>query len=483
MRIATTTVYKQGTAELQRHTSNQAKLQNQLSTGRRVLTPADDPISSAKALDVTQSKELNAQYAVNSQTADSAMRLSESTLQQVTDLLHDIYSLAVSAGNPSQTIAEKKLLDSQLQGQYKEMMSLANATDGAGSYLFSGFKGSTQPFSESAFGNVQYAGDDGQRLMQISASRQVPVSESGYQIFQAGRTGNGSFVSSANAVAPGNSGSGVVSPGEVTDLTKWTDPSHSQKFKVEFQAVDDPAHPGVPNIAYDIVDNQAFLTDGVTANPNFNKSQIDAYDYSAGPRPAVAGTLNNFPRAYVPGGDIAFKKLATDPGATPDWDFGIKMTVSGKPGVVTGPLSTAATPVGFVSSGTIDSFNVDPSRNNGDIFQTMKVFSDALNTYQTSPTGMANFQNQLNQVLQNTSNMLTNVLSSQGNLGARMVETQSVQDTNADLKVQYGQTLSQLQDLDYADAFSNFSLTQTLLEASRKSFSQVQGLSLFQYIS
>ena len=166
MRIATTTIYKQGTGELQRHTSNQAKLQNQLSTGRRVLTPADDPISSAKALDVTQAKELNAQYAVNSQTADSAMRLSESTLQQVTDLLHDIYSLAVAAGNPSQTVAEKKLLDAQLQGQYKEMMSLANATDGAGAYLFSGFKGGTQPFSESAFGSVQYAGDDGQRLMQ-----------------------------------------------------------------------------------------------------------------------------------------------------------------------------------------------------------------------------------------------------------------------------------------------------------------------------
>ncbi|STQ90474.1 flagellar hook-associated protein FlgL [Iodobacter fluviatilis] len=486
MRIATTTIYKQGAAELQRHSSVQAKLQNQLSTGRRVLTPADDPISSAKILDVTQAQELNKQYAVNSQTADSAMRLSESTLQQVTDLLHDIYSLAVKAGNPSQTLAEKKLLDSELQGQYQEMMSLANATDGGGSYLFSGFKGSTQPFSETSFGNVTYAGDDGQRQMQISGSRQIPVSESGYQIFQAGRTGNGNFVSSANAVAPGNTGSGVISPGEVVDITKWNNPAHSQKFKIEFKSVDDPAKPGKPVIAYDIIDNQAMLADGVTANPNFNKSAIDGYNYTAGARPAVPGALNNYPRAYVPGGDIVFKNLASDPVGVPPvapWDYGIKMNVTGQPSVVIGPLGTNPAPTGPVSSGVTDSFNVDPSRNNGDIFQTMKVFSDALNTYQTSPTGMANFQNQLNTVLQNTSNMLTNVLSSQGNLGARMIETQSVQDTNGDLKVQYGQTLSQLQDLDYSTALSDFSLTQTLLEASRKSFSQVQGLSLFQYIS
>jgi flagellar hook-associated protein 3 FlgL len=484
MRIATTTIYKQGAAELQRHSSVQAKLQNQLSTGRRVLTPADDPISSAKALDVTQAKELNEQYAVNSKTADSAMRLSESTMQQVTDLLHDIYSLAVSAGNPSQTIAEKKLLDAQLQGQYKEMMSLANATDGAGSYLFSGFKGTTQPFSETSFGNVQYFGDDGQRQVQISGSRQIPVSESGYQMFQASRTGNGSFVSSANSVAPGNSGSGVISPGEVVDVTKWNDPAHSQKFKVQFQSVNDPANPGKPVIAYDLIDNQPLLADGVTANTNFNKSIVDGYDYTAVPiRPAIPGTLNNYPRAYLSGSDIEFKKLATDPVAMPAWDYGIKMSVSGKPSVVIGALGASAAPTGSVSSGTVDSFNVDPSRNNGDIFQTMKVFSDALNTYQTSPTGMANFQNQLNSVLQNTSNMLTNILTAQGGMGAKMKETESVQNTNGDLKVQYGQTLSQLQDLDYSTALSDFSLTQTLLEASRKSFSQVQGLSLFQYIS
>jgi flagellar hook-associated protein 3 FlgL len=484
MRIATTTIYKQGAAELQRHSSVQAKLQNQLSTGRRVLTPADDPISSARALDVTQAQALNEQYAVNSKTADSAMRQSESTMQQVTDLLHDIYALAVSAGNPTQTIAEKKLLDAQLQGQYKEMLSLANATDGVGSYLFSGFKGTTQPFAETSFGNVQYFGDDGQRQVQISDSRQIPVSESGYQMFQAARTGNGSFVSSTNSVAPGNSGSGVISAGEVVNMTKWNDQTHSQKFKVEFQSINDPANPGKPAISYDLIDNQPLLADGVTANTNFNKSIVDGYDYTAVPvRPAIPGTLNNYPRAYLPGGDIEFKKMAGDPVAMPAWDYGIKVSVSGKPSVVTGALGPSPAPSGSVSSGALDSFDINPSRNNGDIFQTMKVFSDALNTYQTSPSGMANFQNQLNSVLQNTSNMLTNILTAQGGMGTKMEETKSVQNTNGDLKVQYGQTLSQLQDLDYSSALSDFSLTQTLLEASRKSFSQVQGLSLFQYIS
>lgn len=50
---------------LQQSHSALFKLNNQLSTGRRVLTPQDDPVAAAQALVVTQSKEVNQQYINN----------------------------------------------------------------------------------------------------------------------------------------------------------------------------------------------------------------------------------------------------------------------------------------------------------------------------------------------------------------------------------------------------------------------------------
>ena len=52
----------------------------------------------------------------------------------------------------------------------------------------------------------------------------------------------------------------------------------------------------------------------------------------------------------------------------------------------------------------------------------------------------------------------------------------------ADLDVQYNATLSDLQDLDYAKAISDFTLQKTYLEAAQSSFAKIAGLSLFNYL-
>jgi flagellar hook-associated protein 3 FlgL len=96
-----------------------------------------------------------------------------------------------------------------LQGRLDQLIALANSTDGGGNYLFSGFQGKTIPFVNTEAG-VQYMGDDGQRMVQVSASRQMPSSDSGADIFVRIKNGNGTFVTQAAAT---NTGSGVVSLG------------------------------------------------------------------------------------------------------------------------------------------------------------------------------------------------------------------------------------------------------------------------------
>lgn len=454
MRVATTTLFNVSRSGLQKHSAEQAKLQEQLSSGRRMLTPSDDPIAAARVLDIGQSASINSQYSINSKAADSALSMTESTLAQIVGTIQNLQTLAVNAGNPSQTVAEKKMLASELQSNYQELLALANSTDGNGLYLFSGFQGATKPFGENGFGNVAYSGDEGQRLVQISSGRQIPISENGNEVFRNIKNGNGTFTASASAT---NSGSGVISAGEVLEPGKWNAVS-PQNFTVQFYWQANATDPTKPVISYDLID-------ATTGN-----SLIDGT--------ATAGQTSG-PRTYVPGGDIEFKQLAGE-AAVPAWDYGIKMSVSGTPIAID---ATTGAPPATSTPGAADSFSVGAS-SNVDIFTTLGNFNTALTSYATDGSGKAQaaFQNQLNGVMQNLNNALSKVLTVQAGICARTNETESVQDTNSDLQLQYSKTISGLQDLDYSQAISDFYMNQMLLEATRSSFAKVQDLSLFKYI-
>lgn len=64
-------------------------------------------------------------------------------------------------------------------------------------------------------------------------------------------------------------------------------------------------------------------------------------------------------------------------------------------------------------------------------------------------------------------------------VGSRLSEIDALENVNADLGLQYAETLSRIQDLDYTEAISRFSQQQTLLEAAQQSYVRVTGLSLF----
>src|SRR3972149_2947582 len=103
MRVSTNTAYEQGVTSILRQQEGLLKTQQQVSTGRRIVTPADDPVAAARVLDVTQAESLNAQYAENRNYAKSSLALAESVLQGVTSLIQDVRTVVLYAGNPTLT--------------------------------------------------------------------------------------------------------------------------------------------------------------------------------------------------------------------------------------------------------------------------------------------------------------------------------------------------------------------------------------------
>ncbi|OGS81091.1 MAG: hypothetical protein A2061_01475 [Gallionellales bacterium GWA2_59_43] len=77
---------------------------------------------------------------------------------------------------------------------------------------------------------------------------------------------------------------------------------------------------------------------------------------------------------------------------------------------------------------------------------------------------------------------LDNVLTSRSSVGVRLNELDALDVSGEDLGVQYQQSLSALQDVDYAKVLSDLSQQQIYLQAAQKSFAKVMGMSLFDYL-
>lgn len=198
LRISTNTLYQAGITKISSLQSEQSKLQQQITTGRRILTPADDPVAAARALEITQTQSINSQYSDNRDAAKTQLNTLESVLSNVQNLLLSSKSSLVGAGNAALSDTERSYIANSLQNGLDELIGYANSKDPAGNYLFSGFQNQTAPYTATAAG-ATYNGDSGQLNIQVSTDRQMAVTETGETVFRA--NGNDLFNTLSNVIA------------------------------------------------------------------------------------------------------------------------------------------------------------------------------------------------------------------------------------------------------------------------------------------
>lgn len=193
MRISSNIMYEVGIKAMQDQQAGLVKNQEQLSTGRRVLTPSDDPIASARGLEMMQSQSITQQYNRNADLAKGNLSLEDGFLASITSVIQNVQENAIQAGNPSIGPGGYEGLGVAVRARYNELLGLANQKDSSGEYMFSGFyQGSTPPFSQLSGAGV-FVGDQGQRNVQISASRGISANDSGASIFKPGVAGQDIF--------------------------------------------------------------------------------------------------------------------------------------------------------------------------------------------------------------------------------------------------------------------------------------------------
>jgi flagellar hook-associated protein 3 FlgL len=218
MRLSTSMINDSALRAMLRDQSDLARTQNQLATGKSVNSPADDPVAAVQISTLTNVNSQYQQYLRNGQSATTRLTLQEQALSDTTTTLQSARDLIVQANGGAASAADRSSIASQLEALEQQLQGIANRRDALGDYLFSGFAAGTQPFARDTNGIMKYLGDGGSRQLQVDSGTSVPLGDPGSAIYAGIPTGNGTFTTAA---AVGNSGTGAMDTGAVTDAGSW----------------------------------------------------------------------------------------------------------------------------------------------------------------------------------------------------------------------------------------------------------------------
>lgn len=299
MRVSSKSIQMQWLAVMAQQQADVARLQQQVSTGRRINSAADDPVGAAQMTLFQQGIDRIQAYAANADTAERRLSLEESSLNQATDVLQRARELAVRAGGASAMTAEaRQSIANEIRELRSSLVDIANTQDGEGRYLYSGNAVQTRPFSVSGT-QVQFAGDQGVRMQRISDDRLVQENDSGDAVFNAIRNGNGVYSVDNRST---NSGNMNFTSATVTDPAAWVVDDYIVVFTApeNYFVVDGSGAVVTPLSSYQAGSNIEFR--GISIGFEGDPAAGDAFDVRASRNQSVFTTLDNL--AYTLESDI-----------------------------------------------------------------------------------------------------------------------------------------------------------------------------------
>jgi flagellar hook-associated protein 3 FlgL len=129
-----------------------------------------------------------------------------------------------------------------------------------------------------------------------------------------------------------------------------------------------------------------------------------------------------------------------------------------------------------------DSFAVQPGATTS-LFQTVQNVITALEMPQSTGAETTQATQALQNVISNIAAAQTNVLSAQATLGSNLAEIQSVASQTSSQSTDASTAMSDLQSANMPQVLASYSESLTALQAAEESFSKVQNLSLFDYLT
>ena len=166
-------------SDLARTAEDLAKRQAEVSSGRRISKPSDDP--SAASGSIHEHAEMAAldRYAQTADTANARLSIVDSVLSDMLDQLTSAKTTILNARGSNVTATQRGALADQLSG-LRDALFADYGTSFNGSYLFSGEAAKTAPYTKNASGTVSaYAGTSTTMAVDVDRNTAVTVSLNG----------------------------------------------------------------------------------------------------------------------------------------------------------------------------------------------------------------------------------------------------------------------------------------------------------------
>jgi len=250
MRISTLQAFNTGVGGLQKNYATLTKTQQQISSGQRILTPADDPVASVRLLQLDQEAGQLQQYKNNQIAAENSLAQEETTLNSVVNILQGVREIAVQAGNGALNQQDRISLAQELKQREDELYGLFNSRNARGEYLFSGNQGKIQPFIRNPDGSYNYQGDEGQREIAIASGKMIAINDNGKSLFL-----DNLNVNRVTTAATVNAGGSYISRGIVENKNSFDTQFPANGIQIvftsatEYDVLDDAGNPLAPPVS------------------------------------------------------------------------------------------------------------------------------------------------------------------------------------------------------------------------------------------
>lgn len=424
MRISTSWTQQLSVNSMLAQQAKLSKTQMQLSTGLRVLTPADDPAAAVRALDLQNSIDKTGQYQDNIFATRARLHIEESVLDSSENVLFRAKELTIQAANATLSSNDRLAIKQEVDQLLDELVGLANTKNANGEFIFAGDLSNVPPFAFNPDSQAYvYQGGVNQRVLQIGPERQVADGDLGFNVFEnidsaANPDGKRSIFNTLKALSDSLNGDFQAASGAITG-------DRFLRYGLDYSATP---------TSFDLTGDAG---GPVTVNLNGNFASLDEVVSAIN---ATAGLSAAGITARSNGNNIEF--------------------VSGTQG------AASSITINAVSG----SFLTDAGFTEGQ----MGAGADL------PATNVLN--ERLNHVLTDLDSALDSFLKARTSVGARLNALDDQESLNEKFILDMQSTLSETQDLDYADAISRFNLQTVSLQAAQQAYVKVQQLSLFNYL-
>jgi flagellar hook-associated protein 3 FlgL len=290
-RLGSANTYDLAIRNLTSRQSALSNLQENLTSGKRVVRASDDPAAAAQAERALtrMARIASDQRALESQV--NTITMAESTLGDITDAMQMFRELTVSAGNGTNSAAERTTIANQLQGLREQILSMANRKDTNGQPLFAGLGSASTPFAgpNSPPGDYTFLGLPGQVT---SSETSIPGTLDGDSAFMLQTKRDGVYNVTMSTIPTGRT--------LQTGATTVTNPSlvNGSSYSISITGVATVA--GTTTVTYSVAEGppvsgpvQAGLTASFPANlpATFTVTQMPGLSLTVNGLPAVGDTL------------------------------------------------------------------------------------------------------------------------------------------------------------------------------------------------